>query len=91
MEPLPCAGNNKDHCCYVNGEPCPYLEENTVEGRHWACGLRRELGNWDAVLASDRYQKAVAPTFDPLGMNCRDWPDGTGGNFSACKLCGANK
>ena len=69
-----CEGNAADHCCYVGGEPCPFLEENTVEGRRWACGLYRELGNWDAVLASGGYQKHVAPTFDPIGINCRDYP-----------------
>jgi len=83
---MPCLGNAQDHCCYVNGQACKYLEENTVEGRRWACGLRRELGSWDAVIASDRYQQDVAPHFGE--MNCRDWPDGEGANKGRCVDCG---
>jgi hypothetical protein len=82
---VPCLGNSADHCCYLAGKPCTFLEENTVEGRRWACGLRRELGDWDAVLASDRYKETVAPVFEHLGMNCRDWPDGPG---DGCGTCG---
>ena len=84
----PCAGNSDDHCCYLAGQPCSFLEEGTVDGRRWACRLRRELGDWDAVLASDQYKEHVAPTFDPLGINCRDWPDGEGKNNAGCTACG---
>lgn len=45
-----------NHCCYVDGQVCEFLEENTVPGRHWVCGLRRELGDWDLVHADPRYQ-----------------------------------
>jgi hypothetical protein len=51
-----CHGNAEEHCCYVAGEVCPYLEENTVSGRRWACGLLRRLGSWDAVNRSDEYR-----------------------------------
>lgn len=78
-----CTGNGEDHCCYFNGLACPHIEENTVPGRRWACGLLRELGDWDQVIASDRYQQAVQPLFDANpalnGMNCRDWPQGYSG------------
>lgn len=83
---MPCLGNAKDHCCYVNGKPCLFLETNTVEGRKWACGLRRELGNWDDVITSDRYLVYVQPYFGE--MNCRDWPDGEGVNYGRCVDCG---
>lgn len=86
---MPCHGNRDDHCCYVRGQPCQFVEKNTVEGRRWACGLRRELGDWDEVLASDRYQTHVAPYFTN-GMNCRDWPDGNGANKGVCDECGLN-
>ena len=69
---MPCTGNSADHCCYQNGKPCIYVEENTVPGRRWACGLMRELGDWDAVLASDRYKENVV--FTSPDMNCRDYP-----------------
>jgi len=73
-----CHGKGKDHCCWFRGVLCPFLEENTVEGRRWACGLLRELGDWDEVLESDGYREIVQPLFDSIpelkGMNCRDWP-----------------
>jgi len=58
------------------GKPCPHLEENTVPGHRWTCGLRRELGNWDAVLADPRYQDFPGSVYEPAGINCRDWPNG---------------
>ena len=79
-------GVSDDHCCWVAGKACPHLEENTVVGRRWACGLRRDLGNWDAVITSDRYLADVAPHFGE--MNCRDWPDGVGKNRGYCEECG---
>jgi hypothetical protein len=45
----------------------------------------RELQDWDLVITSDRYQKDVAPYFDPLGINCKDWPDA---NHIYCGSCG---
>lgn len=85
---MPCFGNRDDHCCYVSGEACRFLEENTVEGRRWACGLRRELGDWDSVIADPRYLEHIQPIFGE--MNCRDWPDGTGKNRGQCDECGVS-
>ena len=73
---MPCAGNSETHCCWLDGKVCKYLEEDTVEGRHWACGLRRKLGDWDKVITSKEYRKDVAPVLEPLGINCKDWPVG---------------
>jgi hypothetical protein len=54
---MECLGRNlDDHCCYLKGKVCQFLEENTEPGFRWSCGLRRELGSWDAVLADPRYQ-----------------------------------
>lgn len=70
-----CSGNTVDHCCYVNGQPCAFLEQDTIPGRHWVCGLRRELGSWDAVHADPRYRQAVAPYFEPKQMSCGTYPE----------------
>ena len=63
-----------DHCCYVNGEVCDYLERGTVAGRTFACGLRRELGSWDAVHEDERYQPIQA-VWDAGGVitSCGGW------------------
>lgn len=86
---MPCSGNAADHCCYIAGKRCPHSIDD-YEGRRWACGLRAAYGNWDDVLASDEYKKDVAPHFEPLGINCRDWPDGEGANRGVCADCGVN-
>jgi hypothetical protein len=54
--------------------------------RRWVCGLRRRLGDWDAVLASPEYQKDVAPELERYGYTCRDWPDKYEGMI--CADCG---
>lgn len=84
---MPCEGKGDDHCCYIKGEPCHYLEENTVPGRRWACGLKRIYGDWDLVLDSLEYKTDVAPNWARMGedYNCRDWPD-IPGRF--CGQCG---
>jgi hypothetical protein len=70
-----CSGVSEDHCCYVDGQACPFLEEHTVPGRRWVCGLRRRLGSWTAVHADPGYQEHVRPVWDRLGIvDCGDWP-----------------
>ena len=68
------------------GTPCKHLEDRTVSGRRWACGLRRKYGDWDKVLVSKEYVDTVAPHFDPQDVNCRDWPDLSKGQ--SCNECG---
>ena len=71
-----CHGNGADHCCYYL-EVCEFLEENTVKGRRWVCGLFRRLGSWEAVHASDDYQRVVQPQWDQIGdgsSSCGSWP-----------------
>lgn len=69
-----CHGNGPDHCCYVNGQVCPFLEENTVPGRRWACGLYRQLGDWNLVHTDPRYLAVVKPVWDEFGVaDCGDF------------------
>jgi hypothetical protein len=44
------------HCCYQSGQVCKFLEVDTVPGRKFACGLRRELSTWAKVNVDPRYQ-----------------------------------
>ena len=45
-----------NHCCYLRGKVCVFLEVDTVAGRRFSCGLRRELGSWQAVSVDARYK-----------------------------------
>ena len=84
-----CHGNADDHCCHDGGGVCVYLEENTVEGRRWACGLRRELGSWDKVHESDRYKKSKVGKWFALnhpGFGCGDYPLAN----TKCETCGVS-
>ena len=76
-----CHGNGPDHCCYIAGRVCPYLEENPVEGRRWACGLLRELGSWPKVYRSTRYRRTDAAKWFRVSFpsyGCGDWPQRIG-------------
>lgn len=74
----PCHGNQPDHCCYVDGIRCRFLEENTVPGRRWVCGLFRRLGSWEAVHADPGYQEHVQTAWDRVGIeSCGAWGPGT--------------
>lgn len=85
---MPCLGRNLEkHCCWIKGAVCRFLEENTEPGYRWSCGLRRELGSWDAVLADPRYQQHVAGSWAD-GINCRDWPDVWPQGKPGCNICG---
>ncbi len=54
-----CYGRNVElHCCYVDGKPCKFLEENTEVGQRWSCQLHRETGSWSAAIADPRYFEA---------------------------------
>lgn len=72
-----CHGNGKKHCCWIEGEVCEYLEENTVPGRRWACGLYREMGSWDAVHKSKEHKDLRNKTWKgtkAYKLLCGDWP-----------------
>ena len=81
---MPCHGNATDHCCYVAGVECDYLERNTVPGRKWACALRRELGSWYKVHADARYLRDVRARLPAHIPDCGDWPP----SGMVCASCG---
>lgn len=85
---MPCHGTKASHCCKVKGGDCKYLRYDYA-GREIACALRVELGDWDAVLNDPRWIRDVKGSWAP-GINCRDWPDGTGPNADYCTKCGEN-
>jgi len=69
-----CHGNGRDHCCYVNGQPCKFLVENATPERRWSCSLFVELGDWDAVHKDERYLSDVRPDWVAAGTpDCGDW------------------
>ena len=82
-----CSGQGTDHCCYLGAAGvCRHLEQNTVSGRRWACGLRRELGSWDKVHGNKRYLNDVKPVLTEIGVtvDCGDWPP----PGETCGTCG---
>ena len=85
---MPCLGVGDQHCCRIKGQDCPHLIHDYTDEdghfRNFACGLRAELGSWDAVLEDPRYP---ADSWAP-GVNCRDWPEGPP-KWRGCNLCGA--
>ena len=62
-----------DHCCYLNGVECPFLERDTIPGRFYSCGLLRELGSWAAVYKDARYQEVVQVEWDKLPSPRKGW------------------
>lgn len=81
-----CTGTAEDHCCYF-GSVCVHLEENTVPGRRWACGLMRKYQSWDAVYASPEWPEVLAQAVaHNLGEDyrCGDWPP----VGQVCSVCG---
>jgi len=59
VPPCVCTGmgnRDGDHCCYLKGKVCDYLEIGTVPGRKFACGLLRENGTWEKMVLAPRYK-----------------------------------
>ena len=84
---MQCPGNTEDHCCYISGQRCHFLEEDTVPGRRWACGLYRELGGWQAVYVDPRYLQTVKPHWMGTALeeyDCGQWPP----PGLICPVCG---
>ncbi len=70
---MKCFGRNlADHCCYIDGKPCPFLERETERDQKWSCQLRRETGSWAAAVADPRYTAAdgPGPYFRQFGYDC---------------------
>ena len=84
---MKCFGRNiknpKNHCCYVNGVECPFLEHGTEVGQDLSCQLRRENGSWEAAIADPRYSRgknSPGRVFAQFSYkNCKDYQ---------CKECG---
>lgn len=69
-----CHGNGIDHCCYVNGKVCPFLEEDALPNRYWSCGLLNKLGSWDKVHNDPGYLEFVQSRWDVVGIeSCGAW------------------
>lgn len=71
---------NGDHCCYLEGKVCPFLRDNGTPGPgRFRCGLREDLGSWEAVHADAGYQKIVQPVWDRVGIeSCGAWQPAPG-------------
>lgn len=81
-----CDRTTSDHCCWLRGKECRFLEKD-VGGVRWTCGLRRELGSWDRVHTDPRYLEHVRPfwvSFRPE-LDCGTWP----GPGEWCATCNA--
>ena len=86
------ACGTSEHCCWLGDRGvCPHLEEGTVPGRRWACGLLRRLGSWEDVHASPEYVRDVRPAWDERGytVDCGTWPP-PGETCAACGQVGSN-
>lgn len=71
---LECHGNGEEHCCWVDGEVCRYLEVDTVPGRHWVCGVRRRYDTWEEAHQDPGYIENVHSVWERTGTaDCGDW------------------
>lgn len=70
-------GPDGDHCCWVNGAVCDYLDIGVHPTRRFSCRLRTELGSWVKVHADPRYQPIQAAWDQTQTVaSCGDWqPD----------------
>ncbi len=75
---MKCHGRNfVNHCCYIAGKPCPFLERSSEPGQMWSCQLRRENGSWDKAIEDRRYNTgAGSPGYEFAKYeykNCKDF------------------
>lgn len=65
------------HCCFFQGEVCPFLTGSPDPDYQYACSLRLQHGTWEAVHASAEYQEQVKPKMIAIGYpdnDCGEWP-----------------
>ena len=84
-------GNLEEHCCWLQGNPCPHVKRVDREDRIWACSLMDEHQDWEKVYNDPRYITDVKPKLEQAGLiaRCRDWPDAA--LAQKCNICGMNK
>lgn len=70
----------------MRGAWCPHLEQYTVYGRRWACGLRRRAGSWAAAALMPEYQaiQEIRRGISDDMVECAGWP----GDGRECRICG---
>jgi len=78
-------GTGKDHCCWLAGKVCPHVRPSARDGYVWDCGLRADLGSWDAVHSSPEYLRDVKPI--GLKVDCGDWEPEARGCIDCGKGC----
>lgn len=81
-----CKGDLDEHCCWLDGEQCRYLQEN-VNGRKWACSLLLKYSSWSEVNVSSEYLTDVKPKLQKIfndDTNCGEWPRAG----ESCAICG---
>ena len=70
-----------DHCCYIGGVQCLYLEEPRGRSRRkFVCGLRATLGSWQAVNLSAEYEP-IGTHWQSIGLPynyCETYQPGPG-------------
>lgn len=69
-------GTSESHCCWIRGVQCPYVVPSPNEGFAWACSLRLQEPDWQAVYARSEYTSIVRPSLTEAGIvqDCGDWP-----------------
>jgi len=69
-------GTSTDHCCWINGQQCPYVVNSPNAGFNWACSLRLREGDWAKVYETPEYRAFVRPALTAAGIakDCGDWP-----------------
>jgi len=80
-------GTKENHCCWFAGKVCQYVRPSAREGFVWDCGLRADLGSWEAAYASSEYIENVKDKVNAvggLGLDCGDWPN----VGQKCNTCG---
>ena len=63
------------------------MRSSARKGYVWDCGLRADLGSWEAAYASEEYKRDVKEKMNAvggLGLDCGDWPNAG----RKCHTCG---
>ena len=74
-------GANGDHCCYIEGKVCQFLDESGPIPR---CSIWNEMPSpeWDAAPVGQFFAR------NHPGFTCRDWPQNIPEVMEAAKTAG---